>query len=294
MSTAPAAAPAAENMKKKRIYQLIMAIAGTVLTILVQQPNASIGYSGMNNIIASAGLALVAGVFFKKHFDIFFSGTFAGMCAATIIPNLGWAVLLGAMVFVIWVLLEKKFAGVGGKFGTIAMISGLIVSLIAWTIEKAWPVANYAMLDWICWLGAPAFGALACAMTLYLRNKGELVKNTTVASAMVGLVGAFLLLLITAKTFDNTTTLTYGFVFSAVVYTASFAGMASKDRLKNERFNEYISFAITGAMAGLIILGIWGILGYGGKYGFSGFLAVLVFNKLLVKLLNKRKAAPAA
>jgi len=44
-----------------------MAMAGTILTFWLWNFT-----PGMSNIIASAGLALAVGLFFKKHFDIFF------------------------------------------------------------------------------------------------------------------------------------------------------------------------------------------------------------------------------
>jgi len=290
--------PSKSEEKKKRVYQLIMAIAGTVLTWLVWNPNKTTGYSGISNIIASAGLGLIAGVLFKKHFDIFYSGTFAGMCSAAVIPAIYWAILLGVVVFAVWVALEKLFAGVGGKFGTIAMISGLIVATIVLIVQGATykhpiasGVANYKQLNWIIWLCTPLLTAAACTATLFVRNKGELAKNTTVASAIVGLLGAFLLLLITSKV-PTSTTVSYGTVFAGAVYSASFAGMASKDRLKTyDMYSEYVAFAITGLIVGFIYLGIFGILMVGGKFGFSGFLSVLVYNKGICKLLEKKKAA---
>ncbi len=310
MSTTPAApaAPAAvkaENMKKKRIYQLIMAIAGTVLTQLAWNPTKLFGYAGISNIIASASLGLIAGVLFKKHFDIFYAGTFAGMCSAAVLPNVGWAFLLGLFVFVFWVLLEKKFIGVGGKFGTTAMVSGLATSLIILIATPGYPYplfngALYGQVsEWILWVFGPIAGAIGCAATLYVRNKGELVKNTTVASAMIGLLGASFLLLITATTppsTGTTTVATYGTVLAGIVYTASFAGMASKERLDTCKvYSEYVAFAITGAIAGVLFMAIYGFMLVGGRFGFIGFCSVLIYNKLICKFLKARqaKAKPA-
>lgn len=308
MSTAPAAviaATAKENMKKKRLYQLIMAIMGTVLTHLAWDPTDIIPGNGfvVSNIIASAAFGLIAGVLFKKHFDIFFAGTFAGMCSKVALPQWYWTFVLGAMVFVFWVLLEKKFIGVGGKFGTTAMVSGLATSLIIMIVTPGYGnnvwinPALWGQMDGYLWLFGILLGALACASTLFVRNKGELVKNTTVAAAMIGLIGALVLLLITSQ--PKGWGSSYGATLAAIVYTASFAGMASKERLDPCKvYNEYIAFAITGAIAGALFMAVYGFLLVGGRYGFIGFCAVLIYNKLICPQLRKMQArkapAPAA
>jgi len=57
------------------------------------------------------------------------------------------------------------------------------------------------------------------------------------------------------------------------------------------KINEYLAFAITGAISACILFSIWGILCMGGKYGFSGLVAVLIYNQVILRLLNRKKAA---
>jgi len=162
------------------------------------------------------------------------------MCTISVIPEWYWLLVLGGLVFVFWVLLEPYFAGVGGKFGTTAMVSGLTTAFIQWLVsgftknpwfgEVLFKAANYNQLDGYLWVLGPILGAIACTAMIFIRNKGELVKNTTVAAAMIGLLGGFSLLWIAIKV-PSSTTVTYGTLLAGAVYTAAFAGMASKERL---------------------------------------------------------------
>ncbi len=218
------------------------------------------------------------------------------MCSKVALPQWYWTFILGAMVFVFWILLEKKFAGVGGKFGTTAMVAGLATSLIIMIVTPGYgnniwinPTLWLQMDGWL-WLFGILLGALACAATLYVRNKGELVKNTTVAASMIGLIGALVLLLITTKPTGWSSS--YGATLAAIVYTAAFAGMASKERLDHcNVFSEYVAYAITGAIAGALFMAVYGFLLVGGRYGFIGFCSVLIYNKLLCPYVFRKMAA---
>jgi hypothetical protein len=288
---------ATEDIKRSRIEMLVVAIIGVVVTWFAHT------CGGVSNIIASAGFGLVGGLVLKKHFAIFYSATFAGMCSAAVIPHWWWAVLLGIVVWVIWILLEKLFAGVGGKFGMIAMVAGQIVAIPVLLVDDIakHPIYNDAAVypDIFAWLLCPCVGAVSAYMVVWLlKNKSETVKNTTVGSAIVGLVGAFILLGINDGDIATVSDLeAIKGLLAASCFTGSFVGMASAARMEAKGLMpDYVPYLITGAISSWILLIIIPYLNTGGKYGFSAFCAVLIWNQiiakyLLPKIVEKRGAA---
>jgi hypothetical protein len=282
---------ATEDIKRTRIEMLVTAIVGVVL-VWYAWNNA-----GINNVIASAAFGLVGGLVLKKHFAIFYSATFAGMCSAAVIPHWYWAVLVGVILWALWILLEKMFAGVGGKFGMIAMVAGqiaAIVVLLVGDIDKH-PIYNSAAeyTDiWQIWLLGPIVAAVSAYMVVWLlKNKSETVKNTTVGSAIVGLIGGFLLLALTEELLLKTTeniieVKTIAAALAAACFTGSFVGMASAARMETKGvMPDYCAYLITGAISSLILLLLTPYLGTGGKYGFSAFCAVLIWNQIIAKYI---------
>ncbi|MFX0099314.1 MAG: hypothetical protein ACFFCS_07000 [Candidatus Hodarchaeota archaeon] len=299
-----------KSIVQKRIEQLVAAVVGTCLTWWVR--NLYLG-TGINSTIASAGIGLIGGLVLKDHFAIFFAGTFAGMSSAGAVPNIFYAALIGGILWVIWVLQEKMFAGCGGKFGQIAMWAGMLGTLFVpiftptyqhkILINWANPAAPWTGLTWVNWVFSPILMGVAAMFTFYLRNNKPRVVNTTVASAIVGLLGGFIILTGVGISETLWTGTSYASAFTAYVYTGSFVGMAGTNRLcwledeeKTPLINDYLGFLITGAIAGILFLAIAGIFGYGGKYGFTAFCSVLIFDKLVKPLMNKiggKEKAPA-
>ncbi|MFX0135132.1 MAG: hypothetical protein ACFFDN_15930, partial [Candidatus Hodarchaeota archaeon] len=170
-----------------RIKMALAAIVGTVLTLMVsnwmptQLKNSAGPVSGIGNLIASSAIGLIGGLTLKQYAPIWFAGTFAGMCAAAVIPQLWMGFVLGAFVFVIWWALEPLFAGVGGKFGFTAMLSGAVTAIFGALIipnynqtdVAGWPwvdLTRYADLEaWIWWF-APLFCALGAVATKWTRE----------------------------------------------------------------------------------------------------------------------------
>jgi hypothetical protein len=88
---------------------------------------------------ASAGLSLIVGLFFYAFPDIvspelvvdiplvFFGASFVGMTGIHVVKR-RWLMLLGGIIFSgIYLVSSEVFVGYGGKLGTTACISSLIV-----------------------------------------------------------------------------------------------------------------------------------------------------------------------
>ncbi len=321
---AAAAAPAPPTIRF-RIEMLIVSIVGVVLTwavwnfmkswVPVPTPATSASViSGGLNVVVSAGFGLFGGLFFKKHFAIFYSATFAGMCSATVLGwgqgpiIILWPILLGVILWVIFILLEKKFAGVGGKLGMMAMFAGQLVALIIMAVPGYNPYpgslhpiyagtsATYST-DWAVWVFGPLVGGLACVITVWLMEKRpDTVKNSTISSGMVGLIGGFLALLLggIGWTMTDTVWAKMCLFFAQALFTGSFVGMSPKTRIQTGgKMPQYLAYFLTGIISTFVLLAITPILGTGGKFGFSAFCSVLIWNLLIGKLLAGPKKAAA-
>lgn len=98
---------------------------------------------------ASAGLSLMVGLFFYAFPDlfsseltsdiplVFFGASFVGMTGSQVVRNRWWMLLGGAIFTGIYLLSDQVFIGYGGKLGTTACISSiLIIALVSLTSKK--------------------------------------------------------------------------------------------------------------------------------------------------------------
>ena len=169
------------------------------------------------------------------------------------------------------------FAGVGGKLGTVAMVSTPMIATLLW------PFKPYSYLNLSAWTSITPTLTIACTftgglgslLTILLREKVVLrvykFNDAVIGSTLGGLIGGFLLPQIP----------TIGHTLSLVFYEGSFAGMSSRKRLP-----KYVMFFIVGALSGVLFILLYGFFpGCGGKLGFIAFSSVLIFqcSKLRVR-----------
>jgi len=230
----------------KKPVMLLVSILGCTLTLLLSQ------YTGV--VIASALIGLIGGLTLKEYATLNYAASFAGMSSISVV-SLVYSPILGLLVFIVWLLLEGRLEGVGGKLGTIALIAGVTFSLLTANINfvSSWNEVNITNI--ILWV---ITGIIGTTLTLVIRE--EINKNAVIASALVGLIGGILL----------------SQQLALVLFSASFAGMSSKKRMKG-----YKEFIISGVWVGIIFTALYGLLpGIGGKLGFIGFLSVLITETL--------------
>lgn len=276
------------KIDKKQFLTVIVAIIGCAVTFSLNHGaikiNGEIYYLPLTlgAVVASALIGLIGGFVFKSHAAVNHSASFAGMSAMIAIATTEQSIMVGAVVGVTYIFLEKRFGGVGGKLGTIGMISTLIVATILQ------PFNSYSHLNFGAWtavtptlvIASIVTGALGSAMTLAVREQIVLKtfksNDAVIGSATVGLIGGLLLPYIP----------TVGSALSLVLYEGSFAGMSSRKRLSG-----YPAFLIAGALAGALFIAICGLFpGCGGKLGFMAFSSVLIYQYGLSRLLPSKKS----
>lgn len=268
---------------KKQFLTLLVAIIGCVITFSLNHGaiklNGQICYLPLRlgAVVASALIGLIGGIVFRSYAAVNHSASFAGMSALIAIATIEQTIMVGVVVGIIYLLLEKMFGGVGGKLGTIGMISTLIVATLLQTLNP------YSYCNFTAWtMVTPTLvtasiitGALGSAATLAVREQLVLKiyksNDAVIGSATVGLIGGLFLPYIPIV----------GSVLPLVLYEGSFAGMSSRKRLPG-----YPAFIIAGALAGAIFIVLYGLFpGCGGKLGFMAFSSVLIYQYGISKLL---------
>ncbi|MBW6484321.1 MAG: hypothetical protein K0B10_14860, partial [Vicingaceae bacterium] len=102
---------------------IIFAILGAFLTYLLTQ------FLPISSIIASATVGIIGYLTFKKNSFAIYCGSFVGMTSAGIFNY--YELLLASFICgVIFVIVKPILNGYGGRLGTIAFISTVIVALL--------------------------------------------------------------------------------------------------------------------------------------------------------------------
>jgi len=269
---------------KRQLMTVLVAITGCVVTYSLNHGVVRLmGQSyplplKLGAVIASALIGLIGGFVFMKDAAVNHSASFAGMSAAVAIATTEQSIMTGVVVGIVYILLENRFGGVGGKLGTIGMTSTLIVATILW------PFNPYSYCNFSAWsnltltlvIASILTGAVGSALTLFVREQVVLKtfgrNDSVIGSSLVGLLGGLLLPYIPV----------IGSALSLVLYEGSFVGMTSRKRLAG-----YKEFLISGALCGLLFAVLYGLFpGCGGKLGFMAFSSVLIYQYGLSKIFS--------
>lgn len=70
--------------------------------------------------------------YFSKLPAAIYCGAFIGMSSVKIAPSIGFVIAAGILAGLFFMLSKNLFVGIGGKFGSIAFGSMVIISLINW------------------------------------------------------------------------------------------------------------------------------------------------------------------
>lgn len=216
-------------------------------------------YGGVNVVLASGLIGVLAALFLKPYAVAVFCGSFIGMSSPDLLsfPFILMAALAAGIIFV---FAKDVYNGVGGKLGTIAL-SGVFVTCLA--ISQSFLGGNALEGRLILWIILFAMTGAALSHILNLR----LSQGAVMGSAIVGVAaGGFLPLFFG----DN------GLTIAIVTFGASFAGMASRQYLKNEAWSLLSGFIY----ALLFIFSVQTFGGVGGKLGTIAFASVLSVKSL--------------
>jgi hypothetical protein len=254
------------KVRIRAFFGTVLAVTmGTLSTYLISV------YFALGAILAAALVGIIAAMIISDYAVEIYCGAFVGMVSPEVLHDLTHIVLAGLLAGLIFYLSRDSFDGYGGKLGTIAFSSWIIMTTISKCelIEELNEIRHFGTSIVIYSIGA---AIITYVLSIRLKN------GPVLASGIVSLAGALLLPTIHG---ENATTL------SAVVMAASFVGMSSKKRLKNE-----LEVLLSGAIMGILfVYSVNHFRGAGGKLGILAFASVVSANGiffLIKQIAHKR------
>ncbi len=229
-------------------YDFIATFIGSILTYYL-----SVNL-GIGAVLASSIIGMLAVIFIKPYAVAVFCGSFVGMSSPELMDPAIF-LLASIAVSIIFVFAKDVFNGYGGKLGTMALSSALIVSFISGANFLDAPVYDNLEMFLIV-----IFSIIGALLTYILNIRFK--EGPVMASGFIGLMaGAFLPLI-----FNET-----GQMLAVVTFGASFVGMSAHKKMPEETL-----MIFSGLLFGLIfIVSAPYFGGAGGKLGATAFTSVL-------------------
>ncbi len=214
---------------------------------------------GLGVVVAAALVGLLADRLVPSHGAAVYCGAFVGMASPALFTGLPAVTGAGLVAGTVFVAAEQVFDGFGGKLGTTAFVGCAAVALALGADGGSGSAVSGPIT-----VGYVLAGAAAAGIT-YLSSV-RLDHGPVQASALVGLVGGLICPALP----------TAGEGVAAVVFCASFAGMARPDRVPGVG-----AIAVAGGLCGVLVAATAPVLvGFGGKLGTIAFVACLVVRGL--------------
>lgn len=108
----------------KNCYLVVAVAVGAVAAYVLSI------YVGLGPVVGSALVGLLASFLPKKLPPAIYCGSLVGMSSSLVLGNVWVVGLAGLVAGVLYLFAENVFKGVGGKLGTIAFVSVVLVALI--------------------------------------------------------------------------------------------------------------------------------------------------------------------
>jgi hypothetical protein len=215
---------------------------------------------GVGPVVASALVGLCAHLLTETYGAPAYCGSFAGMATPAAAADLGSVAAAGVVAAAVFVAAKRAFNGFGGKLGTTAFVGCLTGAALGGLAPGAGSVPEPTVAAGL--VVAAAVAALAAFLVSVRLDHGPVV-----GSAVVGLVAGTVCPPLFAA----------GDAVAAVAFCASFAGMATPERIPGPG-----AMLLSGGTAGVAFVGAAPyFVGFGGKLGTIAFAACLVTAGLL-------------
>ncbi|SFR35278.1 MULTISPECIES: hypothetical protein [Halorubrum] len=210
---------------------------------------------GTGPVVASALVGLCAHLLTETYGAPAYCGSFVGMATPAAGADLGAVAAAAVAAAAVFVLAKRAFNGFGGKLGTTAFVGCLSVAAFGGLAPGTGSVPEPTVAA-----GLVAAAGLAAVVTYLLSVR--LDHGPVVGSAVVGLVAGVVCPPLFAA----------GDAVAAVAFCASFAGMATPERIPGPG-----PMLLAGGVAGAVFVGATPyFVGFGGKLGTIAFTACLV------------------
>ena len=215
---------------------------------------------GLGVVVAAALVGLLADRAVPSYGAAVYCGAFVGMASPALFAGLPTVTAAGLVAGLVFVAADQAFDGFGGKLGTAAFVGCGAIALALGAEGGAGSVVSGLTTAGFVLAGAAAAG-VTYVSSVHLEH------GPVQASALVGLVGGLV----------APALLPAGEGIAAVVFCASFAGMARPDRIPG-----VAPMAVTGALCGALVAATGPVVvGFGGKLGTIAFVACLVVRGVL-------------
>lgn len=251
-----------KESKKNIVFKLedfLSVTFGTFLTFSL------VHFLDLNVIISASGVGLFGAIVLKKHQIPIYCGAFAGMVSVALFSFFE-VLVLSIICSIIYTLSKTIFNGFGGKLGTIAFLSSLIVHSI---FQDEFITVQIDFNIFILILVT----TLSVLLTFYLQHILKI--SSVLASSLPSLIFAVIFIYFIPNHFD----------YVIVFFSASFIGMSSKKRLPT-----LLSVILSGIILGLVydvFLELFN--GLGGKLGLMAMISVII-TTAITKLFRKKKS----
>ena len=215
---------------------------------------------GLGSVTASALTGILAAVFIKPYAAAVYCGSFAGMASPEFLGST-CMIYAGIISGVVYVMCKNIFNGFGGKLGTVAFAGCIFASLITGST-----LLGSAVPGWNTGIILIVYSAAGAVITFHLNVRAGY--GPVLASGITGIAAGLLLPAVHGQA--------AGSMYALGVFSASFAGMSSK-----ERFSSAALMVPAGIICGLIIIFTSPYMGgAGGKLGTAAFGSVIGLNGL--------------
>jgi len=215
---------------------------------------------GLGVVVAAALVGLLADRLLPSYGAAVYCGAFVGMASPVVFGGLPAVTAAGLLAGAVFVAAEEVFDGFGGKLGTTAFVGCAAIALALGADGGSGSAVSGSTA-----VGHALAGAAAAGVTYV--SSVHLEHGPVQASALVGLVGGLV----------SPALLVGGDGIAAVVFCASFAGMADPGRVPGVG-----AIAVAGALCGVLVAATSLVLvGFGGKLGTIAFVACLLVRGLL-------------
>ena len=207
-------------------------------------------------VVASGLVGVVAALVLARYGVPIFCGSFVGMACATVLTTHFHILLASTIAGVLFVMTKYTFNGLGGKLGTIAFLGCLTAALLTKS-----PLAEAAVPDWSIGSYLVVYSVLGALITYILNIRFK--HSAVLSSGIVGLIAGLILPVIHPEN---------GTSYAVMAFCASFAGMSSRHRVKNE----FVVIFIGVLCALIFIFSSPYFGGAGGKLGTIAFSSVII------------------
>jgi hypothetical protein len=223
-------------------------------------------------IMAASLVGMIAVAVTKKSAVEVYCGAFVGMVSPQVLHDFTHTIFAGLIAGLVFYLARDVFNGYGGKLGTIACSSWIIMTAISSVklLDTQVEIRHSGLSIMLYSLGS---ALLTYMLSVRFKN------GPVLASSVVSLAGAVILPAIHGVSAG---------LLTGVVMAASFAGMSSKEKMRNE-----LEILLSGALLGIMfIYSANHFNGAGGRLGTLAFGSVVSARGIIFLIQKAARRRP--